>query len=1083
MSRGTVGLAVASLAVAGIGGASGSAAGASARAHTGASSDLAGIQSAPRLAGAARSLGALPAGKRVQVALPLKLPRAAALDSFVTGQYTPGSPHYREFLTPDQFGARFGAPRAEVQRALTSLRKLGLRVASPPANRLYISATGEVGTLERVFGVRLDRFRLPNGRTFFANAAAIHLPAALRDTVTGVIGLDDTARPVSHLARARSAASLPLGVRARVTRAAGPKGVDGGATPCPAAVSSGGYTAPDLAQGYDFNGMYSRGFHGEHMSAALVEFDDYHDSNVRGMEACYKVKTPVSRRLVDGGVGGPPGGGEDEDMADITTILELNPRLAHLYVYEAPITGGAAIFDEGTAELDLYNAFVTDDKAPVLSVSWGFCENLQSASYDQLFGRIAEEAAAQGQQIVDASGDSGAVDCLATEKPTLGSINVEQETAVPWITGVGGTDLGQDSTVPESGIHDEDTWNDDAAGGGGQSNIWRMPGWQAAYLGATHHKVAGAANACGAPAGRLCRMVPDVAMNADPEEGGALGSGPTPPQFATNTPPDVGSPGDDAYCATSNCSVTGAPVPPGSPGAWFAIGGTSLAAPTAAAAAVLWDQQARAAGLGSFGFLNPSLYRIATRKAAYARDFHDVLTDTNDAQYDRADCPPGCNPHHLYKAGKGYDMATGLGSPDVAKLGADLVKDAEHVDLTPSTQTMYGYLKGPSTTAPVSVTSGYRGSTYHATSSASWLHVKRSGKLPGTLVWRVDPHGLSSGTRSGHITITGAKGSTATLTVKYTVGRRARISVSPGGLRFTERAITASGKPTKPKCGSTTWNDELKNQLTSSSDATAVAGSTRRTLHIGNRGRRGSTLHYEAFFRTFTSSWLTEDLNPHNRPNGFRVRPSPPLVPTAGAVKAGRAAGLKLASIGNANALGGYPALNQGTYHGVVEIRDLADPRVLRKVSVTLVLGSGRGTPTIAPRPRSISVALAPGKTKRVNLVLADSSHTCGFSYSLQRNRPWVKINRYLLAGNVAARPARSAPSASDTGRGNGFTPLTISTKSLARGIYHATVIIQSQDAVRNPSRVRITLAVGRPLPRHAVDGRRRARGRRSFTG
>jgi hypothetical protein len=203
-------------------------------------------------------------------------------------------------------------------------------------------------------------------------------------------------------------------------------------------------------------------------------------------------------------------------------------------------------------------------------------------------------------------------------------------------------------------------------------------------------------------------------------------------------------------------------------------------------------------------------------------------------------------------------------------------------------------------------------------------------------------------------------------------------------------------------------------------------------------------------------------------------------------VKAGGAAALKLASIANANAVGGYPRLNQGTYRGLVEIRDLADPRVLVKVPVTLVLGTGRGTPTIAPRPRSIAVRLARGKTKRVDLVLADSSHTCGYTYSLQTGRPWVRINRFLMSGRVAPRPARSAPPAGDTGHGNGFTPLRISARSLAKGLYHATVMIQSQNAVRNPNRVRITLAVGRPLPHGGVsarDARGRPRGSEGFTG
>jgi hypothetical protein len=1029
-----------------------------------------------RLVGVSRSLGALDPRRQIKLALPLALPSASALDRFVAGQYDPGSPSYHHFLSPREFGRRFGAPTALVRRTVVALGRLGLHVSAPAANHLYLSATGTVGTVERTFGVGLNRFRAGAGHTFYANASDVRLPASLQGLVTGVLGLDNTARPVSHLLRAPDVGVVRARARAVLGRSTARKGVNGGATPCGAARASGGYTAPDLAQAYDYNGIYARGFHGEGIRAALVEFDDYHDSNVRGMERCYGLRIPVTRRLVNGGVGGPPEGGEAEDMADITTILELDPKLRQLYVYEAPITGGAAIFDEGTAELDLYNAFVSDNKASVLSASWGYCEALQSASYDQLFARLAEEAAAQGQQIFDASGDSGAVDCLSSETPTMGSVSVEQESAVPWVTSVGGTDLGRNSTLRGSQIHDEDTWNDGGAGGGGQSNIWAMPSWQAGYLAAAHDRVPGAANDCGAPAGQLCRMVPDISMNADPEAGGALGGEPTPPQFSTSIPPDTGSPGDNTYCATANCSLTGTQT--SGVGAWYPIGGTSLSAPTAAAAAVLWDQEARTAGLGRLGLVNPSLYRIASGSSAYANDFHDVRTDTNSNQYDTADCPPGCNPRHLYRAARGYDMASGLGSVDVSRLGADLVKQARTIDLTPSTVRLYGYLKGPSTTQVVSVTGGRPAVAYRASSDASWLTVKTVGASPGSLVWHANPRGLHSGARKGRITVTSGDGSTSTLTVIYKVGPRARITVTPARLRFAERAIGGRGSSTKPSCGSTIWNDELKGQLTSSSDHTAVDRSTRRVLRIANRGRRGSTLHYEAFFHTSTSSWLTEDLNPRHRPNAFRTRPSPPLVPSSGAVQAGASAAFKLASIANANSVGGYPSLNQGTYRGVVDVRDLADPHVLVKVPVTLVLGNGRHTPTIAARPRAISVRLDPGRTRRMNLVLSNASRTCGYAYSLQITRRFVQLSPYLMAGNIGASPARSAPKAGDTGHGNGFEPLTISARGLTSGVYHARLIVQSQNAVHNPTRVRVTLRVGPPRHHHA----RRQPGR-SFTG
>jgi hypothetical protein len=517
--------------------------------------------------------------------------------------------------------------------------------------------------------------------------------------------------------------------------------------------------------------------------------------------------------------------------------------------------------------------------------------------------------------------------------------------------------------------------------------------------------------------------------------------------------------------------------PPGGASGWQPIGGTSLAAPTAAAAAVLWDQQAKAAGLGAYGFLNPLLYRIASDRQAYARDFHDITADSNSDQYDNADCPPGCNPHHLYKARTGYDMASGLGSVDVANLGADLVNQSGQVALTLSSQTVYGYLHGPSTTAPVSVTSGYRGSTYTASSSASWLRVAPSGRVPGRLFWQVDPKGLTAGTRTGRIEVQGKGGSTATLTVSYTVTPNAHLSVSPPMLHFSEYAINAKGARTQPKCGDTIWSDELAWSL--SNPSAPVDPNSRQTLHIANTGPAGSVLHYSAFFHTRTSSWLTEDLNPHNNPGGYQTTPSRPFVPTVGAVKGGAApAGVKLASIGNANGAGGYPPLNQGTYTGVVDIRDLADPSVLVKVPVRLVLGNGKQTPTIAAAPRSIAVTLAPGQSKRVNLVLSDAAHKCGYAYSLQVSGPWVKVNQNLLSGGVGASPANKPPTTNDTGEGNGFTPLAISARGLSDGVYHARVIVQSQNAVHNPTIVPVTLKVA-----GVQHGVRQASPRSSFTG
>jgi kumamolisin len=83
-------------------------------------------------------------------------------------------------------------------------------------------------------------------------------------------------------------------------------------------------------------------------------------------------------------------------------------------------------------------------------------------------------------------------------------------------------------------------------------------------------------------------------------------------------------------------------------------GGTSLAAPLWAGFTALMDQYLKANHDPPVGFFNPILYKLAS--SSQFRPFHDVTEGGND----------------LYPATPGYDMVTGLGSPDVYNLARDL---------------------------------------------------------------------------------------------------------------------------------------------------------------------------------------------------------------------------------------------------------------------------------------------------------------------------------------------------------------------------------------------------------------------------
>jgi subtilase family serine protease len=98
---------------------------------------------------------------------------------------------------------------------------------------------------------------------------------------------------------------------------------------------------------------------------------------------------------------------------------------------------------------------------------------------------------------------------------------------------------------------------------------------------------------------------------------------------------------------------------PASPGAFWNMKGTSAAAPLWAGFVALANQQAKAQGKPSVGFLNPALYDIATGPL-YATCFHDITNGNNTWTNTRFGLYTSGN---VYYAVPGYDLCTGWGTP------------------------------------------------------------------------------------------------------------------------------------------------------------------------------------------------------------------------------------------------------------------------------------------------------------------------------------------------------------------------------------------------------------------------------------
>ncbi|MES1247210.1 MAG: S53 family peptidase [Actinomycetota bacterium] len=100
-------------------------------------------------------------------------------------------------------------------------------------------------------------------------------------------------------------------------------------------------------------------------------------------------------------------------------------------------------------------------------------------------------------------------------------------------------------------------------------------------------------------------------------------------------------------------------------GRFGVLGGTSVGAPSWAAILALANELRVKAHRPQLGLVTPLLYTLARDRSTYRQDFHDVTSGTN-ALFGADAGLPG------FKAGYGYDYATGLGTPDVAQLVPDL---------------------------------------------------------------------------------------------------------------------------------------------------------------------------------------------------------------------------------------------------------------------------------------------------------------------------------------------------------------------------------------------------------------------------
>ena len=196
------------------------------------------------------------------------------------------------------------------------------------------------------------------------------------------------------------------------------------------------------------------------------------------------------------------------------------------------------------------------------------------------------------------------------------ALSVDSPSDDPHVIGTGGTNL---TLGDGSSYGDETAWSSTTEKKNGSKGAGSGGGYSTVYSKPSYQSGPGVDD-------KSMRHVPDVSADADPATGYAI------------------------YCTVivAGCSPSG----------WVVVGGTSAAAPLWSGIAVDTNGYLLSQKKSTLGNASSRLYQLFNTKQTFSA-FHDITSGDN----------------LYYKAGPGYDLATGIGTPDAWNLARDLAAD------------------------------------------------------------------------------------------------------------------------------------------------------------------------------------------------------------------------------------------------------------------------------------------------------------------------------------------------------------------------------------------------------------------------
>ncbi len=190
--------------------------------------------------------------------------------------YTPGSPAYHQFLTPDQVIQRYALSDSQLKIVQDWLTQHGYTIVSTDSLRSGIKVQATVSNIEHSLNIQLSSFSIL-GHQFFMQQGVPTLTGQVASLVQSVVGLDNFAFPTfkppfsfTGSTSADGANCSKYGVNQTLTR-------------------------DKLAAAYQINQLYKQGFQGQGMTIGVAEFDEPYDpKDIANYAACARSRSKVA---------------------------------------------------------------------------------------------------------------------------------------------------------------------------------------------------------------------------------------------------------------------------------------------------------------------------------------------------------------------------------------------------------------------------------------------------------------------------------------------------------------------------------------------------------------------------------------------------------------------------------------------------------------------------------------------------------------------------------------------------------------------------------------------------------------------